>query len=200
MLLACVGVPLIIHRDGNFVAVVTDFRDRFSNDVVVLEGLHWQIDARKPPHFPGPQAARIDHHLGIDRALGRDDIPSAVRQRIGFNDRAFAVDFCAVVAGTLGIGMGDAGRIHMAVHRFEKGAYIFFGIYERVQLARMFQRNEIRIQAEIARLGPLLLQVVVTLPGGGEINPCLLYTSDAADDLLCVALGGRRHLKKKKKK
>src|SRR5450756_3236084 len=27
---------------------------------------------------------------------------------------------------------------------------------------------------------------------------CLLYTSDAADDLLCVDLGGRRFLKKKK--
>ena len=29
---------------------------------------------------------------------------------------------------------------------------------------------------------------------------CLLYTSDAADDLLCVDLGGRRIQKKKKKK
>ena len=28
---------------------------------------------------------------------------------------------------------------------------------------------------------------------------CLLYTSDAADDLLCLDPGGRRHLKKKKK-
>src|SRR5450756_3238778 len=28
---------------------------------------------------------------------------------------------------------------------------------------------------------------------------CLLYTSDAADDLLCVDLGGRRIIKKKKK-
>ena len=28
---------------------------------------------------------------------------------------------------------------------------------------------------------------------------CLLYTSDAADDLRCVDLGGRRHIKKKKK-
>ena len=26
---------------------------------------------------------------------------------------------------------------------------------------------------------------------------CLLYTSDAADDLLCVDLGGRRHIKHK---
>ena len=30
-------------------------------------------------------------------------------------------------------------------------------------------------------------------------NSCLLYTSDAADDLLCVDLGGPRILKKKKK-
>ena len=32
------------------------------------------------------------------------------------------------------------------------------------------------------------------------INACLLYTSDAADDLLCVDLGGRRIIKKTKKK
>ena len=30
------------------------------------------------------------------------------------------------------------------------------------------------------------------------IISCLLYTSDAADDLLCVDLGGRRIIKKKK--
>ncbi|CZR99376.1 putative glycine dehydrogenase (decarboxylating) subunit 2 [Clostridioides difficile] len=29
-------------------------------------------------------------------------------------------------------------------------------------------------------------------------NPCLLYTSDAADDMQCVDLGGRRIIKKKK--
>ena len=30
------------------------------------------------------------------------------------------------------------------------------------------------------------------------LEGCLLYTSDAADDLLCVDLGGRRIIKKKK--
>src|SRR5450756_2963548 len=33
-----------------------------------------------------------------------------------------------------------------------------------------------------------------------RMKTCLLYTSDAADDLLCVDLGGRRIIKKKKKK
>src|SRR5680860_1877833 len=35
--------------------------------------------------------------------------------------------------------------------------------------------------------------------GNVIIHTCLLYTSDAADDLLCVDLGGRRIIKKKKK-
>ena len=39
-----------------------------------------------------------------------------------------------------------------------------------------------------------------TLPfdGRSDNGVCLLYTSDAADDLLCVDLGGRRIIKKKK--
>ena len=31
-----------------------------------------------------------------------------------------------------------------------------------------------------------------------QVGPCLLYTSDAADDLLCVDLGGRRLIKKQR--
>ena len=34
----------------------------------------------------------------------------------------------------------------------------------------------------------------------GKWYVCLLYTSDAADDLLCVDLGGRRIIKKKNRK
>src|SRR5450756_1231198 len=48
------------------------------------------------------------------------------------------------------------------------------------------------------------VQSVVKPPGSGAtfkaMTPlwgCLLYTSDAADDLLCVDLGGRRIIKKK---
>ena len=33
-----------------------------------------------------------------------------------------------------------------------------------------------------------------------ELNPCLLYTSDAADERSSVDLGGRRLIKQKKKK
>src|SRR5680860_1750506 len=45
----------------------------------------------------------------------------------------------------------------------------------------------------------LLFSVAVITGCGEEQNGCLLYTSDAADDLLCVDLGGRRIIKKKNK-
>ena len=38
---------------------------------------------------------------------------------------------------------------------------------------------------------------MIGAPIPGVVNACLLYTSDAADDLLCVDLGGRRIIKKK---
>ena len=43
------------------------------------------------------------------------------------------------------------------------------------------------------------LQLQTLAVGIEQFLACLLYTSDAADDLLCVDLGGRRILKKKKK-
>jgi len=36
------------------------------------------------------------------------------------------------------------------------------------------------------------------LESGDRVISCLLYTSDAADDMQCVDLGGRRIIKKKK--
>ena len=41
-------------------------------------------------------------------------------------------------------------------------------------------------------------ETIVFVDGKPLITDCLLYTSDAADDLLCVDLGGRRIIKNKK--
>src|SRR5450756_3154949 len=52
-------------------------------------------------------------------------------------------------------------------------------------------------------LGVLVSGAKRVRPRNGNLDivctDCLLYTSDAADDLLCVDLGGRRIIKKKKK-
>src|SRR5450756_3663 len=51
-----------------------------------------------------------------------------------------------------------------------------------------------------AKRGWLGVKIQSVTPDIAESMGCLLYTSDAADDLLCVDLGGRRIIKKKKKK
>ena len=50
-------------------------------------------------------------------------------------------------------------------------------------------------------LTPEIVQALFSVPWNDErCKLCLLYTSDAADDLLCVDLGGRRIIKNKNKK
>ena len=51
--------------------------------------------------------------------------------------------------------------------------------------------NGTKLHAET--FGDIHNPIIIFIPGG----PCLLYTSDAADDMQCVDLGGRRIIKKK---
>ena len=66
-------------------------------------------------------------------------------------------------------------------------------VYKRQLLSEVAQRlrHSVRKNDTAARLAGD--EFAVVLPG-----TCLLYTSDAADDLPCVDLGGRRIIKKKK--
>ena len=64
------------------------------------------------------------------------------------------------------------------------------------------QNNQLGIQEEALKVGylprlGLFVQGAYGNPGLNMLKDCLLYTSDAADDLLCGDLGGRRIIKKK---
>src|SRR5450756_3185645 len=73
-------------------------------------------------------------------------------------------------------------------------------------LAKKFPAARSRTVAAGVKVG-MLISAVANGPKNigifpertNELKTCLLYTSDAADDLLCVDLGGRRIIKKKKK-
>ena len=63
-------------------------------------------------------------------------------------------------------------------------------------------RDRVEQAQEALAEADLVLLLVEYLPDleigkGDRYLLCLLYTSDAADDLLCVDLGGRRLIKKK---
>src|SRR5659263_499999 len=81
-----------------------------------------------------------------------------------------------------------------------------------VSVRQVTQRNAGRstagIDGEVALTSPTRMMLAVQVHSQRDswrplpvrrVYICLLYTSDAADDLLCVDLGGRRIIKKKKR-
>src|SRR5450756_2996736 len=114
------------------------------------------------------------------------------------------IDFTTKEGETLGL-VGESGSGKSTT------AYNVIGMYGATAGKITFKGEDI---SQISSKRPLKfkkdIQMVFQDPGT-TLNPqrsvrqiltlpCLLYTSDAADDLLCVDLGGRRIIKKKKKK
>ena len=89
--------------------------------------------------------------------------------------------------------------------------YVFFFFKQKTayEMLRSLVGSEMCIRDSVRQgAGQVLVRLDVaghpdSAPGqsqcGKAVCRCLLYTSDAADDLLCVDLGGRRIIKKKKK-
>src|SRR5450756_2712479 len=67
------------------------------------------------------------------------------------------------------------------------------------KLVVLFGHHALSLQeAQVARAGAEDCHLEIRDQAPKRPQVCLLYTSDAADDLLCVDLGGRRIIKKKK--
>src|SRR5680860_1881361 len=82
------------------------------------------------------------------------------------------------------------------VHGGERGVQMFDYMMNEKQLSL---RDEVRGLVEWVPRQMVLDMDADKIKFPEEFMSCLLYTSDAADDLLCVDLGGRRIIKKKKK-
>ena len=88
-------------------------------------------------------------------------------------------------------------------------SFFFFqaedGIRDLVRSRGLGDVYKRQLQYFVLPAGPNTIAWKYTKNSGGSsgedcawVDTCLLYTSDAADDLLCVDLGGRRIIKKKK--
>ena len=81
----------------------------------------------------------------------------------------------------------ELGRLGIARDEVEDAAHVATDIVGGCEVGQ--------VGVDASRLRVVVAGADVTV--GGEPGACLLYTSDAADDLLCVDLGGRRIPKKK---
>eukprot|EP00657_Telonema_sp_P-1_P004427 TRINITY_DN20243_c0_g1_i1.p1 TRINITY_DN20243_c0_g1~~TRINITY_DN20243_c0_g1_i1.p1 ORF type:complete len:123 (-),score=52.50 TRINITY_DN20243_c0_g1_i1:79-447(-) len=100
-------------------------------------------------------------------------------------------------------GLGDVYKRQYQRRARGRYDYLLAGWFGDMPELYVSENDLIRAEAR-ANLGDLPGAALIINTGTrvtrGEMTPvaCLLYTSDAADDLLCVDLGGRRIIKKKK--
>eukprot|EP00657_Telonema_sp_P-1_P003553 TRINITY_DN18465_c0_g1_i2.p2 TRINITY_DN18465_c0_g1~~TRINITY_DN18465_c0_g1_i2.p2 ORF type:complete len:110 (+),score=33.44 TRINITY_DN18465_c0_g1_i2:476-805(+) len=85
----------------------------------------------------------------------------------------------------LGIGKFDEDRRHPVIWKINRVSYLSA---ERIPIGGCRSRKVRHYNSHMVEPSDHFYSPL----------PCLLYTSDAADDLLCVDLGGRRIIKKKK--
>src|SRR5665213_1353481 len=83
------------------------------------------------------------------------------------------------------------------------GIFLWVAFYKQIAIGTLTQASLGICLAALVLAGIICYALFYRVPAtlgmktGYPLYVCLLYTSDAADDLLCVDLGGRRIIKKK---
>ena len=140
---------------------------------------------------------------GYSRLVAEDE-EETLRRLASY--RQVTDDFIAKCGGRIFNTAGDA--VLAEFPKVALGAIVIYAALRLIdiagfrQLAR-FRRNELLL-AFAALAGVLVFGILYGILVSVALSvaellwrTCLLYTSDAADDLLCVDLGGRRIIKKK---
>src|SRR6185437_15840160 len=78
------------------------------DEVLVLHGEHRQLEAHHAPDLARPQAAGIDHVLGVHAAGPGDYVPGAAAALGRVRDAGVARHLGAADLRRLGVGVGDA--------------------------------------------------------------------------------------------
>src|SRR5450756_1935581 len=188
----------------------------YRHDVVAVSDLPRLVHAQAPVTVPVQGEAHVGLHagrkLGEAPRMGRAALEVDV---IAVRLRAYRLDLCTEAFECEGA--DPVRRAVRAVKRYPVAVQVKVDAAEKVvYVTPLGARDPGCLPDRTAFLGYFdafelgldrLLGIIRKLepPGAEELDAvvlvgivgCLLYTSDAADDLLCVDLGGRRIIKKK---
>ena len=159
------------------------------DEVLVFHGKDRQLDADHAADFARPQAAGIHHVFGVYGALFGDHIPCAVGALAQFRDAALSHDLGAADLSGLGIGVGDAVRVHMAFDRVVHGTGEMLLVHQRKKLLGLVDGDEFQFHAEVAAACLRHLQPVEALAGAGEHDAARdVHAAGLPRDLLDLAV------------
>ena len=191
--LAQIDGAVEIDRVGNLLAERGELGDLVGDEVLMLHGHDGQLHLHEPTNLARPQSAGVHDILGAQRAARRVELPFAAGEPADGRDRRLAVDLRAGIARGLGIGIGDAARIDVAVVRIEHRRSIVRGVDERIARAHLVEIDEMQADLKMLRLGVLGLEKFGLVFRDRQVNTAGLTNAagDARDALdLLVQLDG----------
>ena len=184
VLLADVDLAGEVHADRHLLArrsfVIRNLLHVLGDEVHVLHRQHRQLEADHAAHLASPQPARVHDVLGVDVALIGDHVPGAVDVLREVVHPRVAVDLRTGHAGALGVRVGDARRVDVALDRVVEDADEVLRVEDREHLLRLFERDHLQVHAEVATPGLRHLQpveaglVVGQHEAAGEVDAAIL--------------------------
>jgi len=145
------------HLAARLAVVRLHLRHVVGDEIHVLHGEDRQFEADHAPDLARPEPAGIDDMLGPDLSLVGRNPPLAARKQLKRLDPGEAVYLGALPAGRRGIGVGRAGRVHMAVIGVPERAHEMPGVEQRHVPVRLLGGDDLGIEPQIApaRMGQL---------------------------------------------
>ena len=127
--------------------------DRLGQQVHVLHREQRQLEPDHPPDLARPEAAGVDDVLGLDGAVLGDDVPGAVGLLGQLDDAVAEHDRRAERLRRLGVGVGGAGRVEVALDRVPERADEVARVHQREHRRRLAGGDDLGLHAEAAPLG-----------------------------------------------
>ena len=159
------------HLPAGALVVLLHLGHRLGDHVHVLHGQHGQLDADHAADLARPQPAGVDDVLGVDLALVGDDVPRPVGTLAEVGDHGVPVDLGPGVAGADGVGVGDAGRVDVALDRVEQRAHEVLVLHEREDGLGLGGGDDLQVHAQVPAPGLGHAQPVQPLAGVGQHRP-----------------------------
>ena len=150
-------------------------RKVLGEDVLVRHRQNRQLQADHAPNLTTPKASRIDDMLAVNRVelfagrgADRVHLPTAIGGSVHRAGPRVSVDLGAGLSGRLGVRVGYAGRVDVALVSVPHRADEILLVEDRMDLFGLSDRDQLGVHAEVTALGVGGFQPVITLRCVGE--------------------------------
>ncbi len=137
----------------------------------MFHGQDRELQATHPTDLSGPEAASVDEVLtGDGPGVAAVDVPQAVPAPLDRLGPGVPLDLGPGQTGGLGVGMGDPGRIDVALERVVHGSDEVLLVEVGHQLLGLGHRDHLGVDPEVAAAGVGVAEPVHALLGIGQLD------------------------------